>query len=129
MRMPFGVPAAVMSALLLSACANFWTIPGEPLTTADLCARAEDVDVRSAPGGVGYRSIANKSGLTAEALRNQAASGEYRFAGALYAQANSLVLHPPEKTDFSSSERYSSGRNYWKDRCQEARERDERARG
>lgn len=125
----FGVPVAMMGALLLSACANFWTIPGEPLTTAELCARAEDVNVRSAPGGVGHRSIADKSRLTVEALRNQAASGEYRFAAALYAQANSLILHPPERSDFSAGERYSSGRNYWKDRCREARERDERARG
>jgi len=124
MRMRFCVPAVPMSALLLSACANFWTIPGEPLTTAELCARAESVPVRSAPAGVGYRSTFSKTQATASALYLQAAADPLS-APALYVQANSLLRSTRTyNRSFEESHRISSGHDYWSDRCREAQERE-----
>ena len=129
MRKHLVLLAPFLVAGFASSCAHFWTIPGEPLTTEEVCERAQPAHVRSAPGGVGYRSLVDKNRLSANALYELAAAGDPRFAFPLYVQANSLLRQARTyRSDFSMSERRSMGPDYWTVRCRQARERDLRGR-
>jgi hypothetical protein len=123
-RARFTLGVAILATGIAGGCAHFWTIPGEPLATEEICARAEAAHARSVAPGVGYRTGYLKNRLSAEALYNQAMVDRLAAPG-LISQANSL-LKQDNRDWMSASDRRSSGPGYWVLRCREARERDER---